>query len=382
MASATVSPNATTDNLIHGWVSTNCGRGTIDIFWNSLFTIFLCVWTAIHPPVPCHEQERSNSIRTRIVKSKIGPSLMTLIAPEILCIVAINELVAARRTAMKINKIAGKSFTLTHAFFLTMGGFCIESPSKIRHQLRPKDVVKFKGEAIVPDWMMELQLVKKAQIKDMAKSDTLTKFIACGQTLWFVAHAGSRLIQNKAITLLEVSTMAYVLCAIIMYGFWWNKPQDCTSPIIIACTEDALGKVSPSAYNDEKWFEFLWAGRKEFSTVSSREFDDRAVIGYLFLIPAIFGAVHVSSWNITLPSQFELWMWRASALFCLIGPLVFILVSGLMDRLVFSDMIIIFLVIGYIIIRLFMIVEIFISLRALPASAYESVNWSTFIPHF
>ena len=383
MASATVSPNATTSDLVHGWVSTNCGRGTIDILWNSLFTIFLCVWTAIHPPIPCHEQERPDSIKTKIVRSKIGPSLMTLIAPEILSVVAIVELFEARWIAMKINKITGNSFTLTHAFFLIMGGFCIESPSKNRHQLTETDVGQLEGEATTPSWMMELQFIKKSQIKDMAKSDTLTKFFACSQALWFVTQVGSRLFQNKAITLLEVSTMAYVLCAIIMYGFWWNKPQDCTSPIIIACTEDALGKVSRSAYENGNWVECLWAGRKQFGTRSTIEYNYEAVIGSLFLIPAIFGAVHVSSWNITLPSQFELWMWRASALYCFIGPLVF-LVFNLKrgDHLGFTIVIPFTLLMGYVIIRTFMIVEIFFSLRALPASAYESVNWSSFLPHF
>lgn len=291
---------------------------------------------------------------------------------------------------MKINKVAGNSFTLTHAFFLGMGGFCIESPSKNRHQLTTTDVKQLKGKATIPSWMMELQLVKKSQIKDMAKSDTLTKFFACTQALWFVTQVGSRLSQNKAITLLEVSTMAYVLCAIIMYGFWWNKPQDCTSPITIACTEDALGKASRSTYKDEKWVEFLWAGRKSFLDFDTSGFDEWAISGSTLLIPAIFGAVHVSSWNITLPSQFELWMWRASALFCLIGPLVFILVTNLDlvnlenlgNHLVFESVIPNSLLVGYVIIRLFMIIEIFISLRALPASAYESVNWSTFLPHF
>ena len=35
----------------------------------------------------------------------------------------------------------------------------------------------------------------------------------------------------------------------------------------------------------------------------------------------------------------------------------------------------------YIIVRAYMIVEVFLSLRALPPSAFQSVQWSSLIPH-
>jgi len=47
---ATAVPNNQTDGLTHGWVSNYCGRGTSDILWSCFFTMFLCVWTAIHLP--------------------------------------------------------------------------------------------------------------------------------------------------------------------------------------------------------------------------------------------------------------------------------------------------------------------------------------------
>lgn len=35
----------------------------------------------------------------------------------------------------------------------------------------------------------------------------------------------------------------------------------------------------------------------------------------------------------------------------------------------------------YVILRFYMIVDVFLSLQALPVSAYEPVRWSNFVPH-
>lgn len=116
-------------------------------------------------------------------------------------------------------------------------------------------------------------------------------------------------------------------------------------------------------------------------------------LGLIVLCPAIFGAIHIASWNVRLLSNVEQWLWRASTLYCctagLISVLGFFLLYACLDRswvgqeivaLVEKPMLVVIPSI-YIIVRLFMIVEVFLSLRALPASAYESVQWSSFVPH-
>lgn len=124
---------ALNEDLIHGWVSTNCGRGTSDILWSCLTTIFLCVWTVIHLPVPCCSRfddkgkplpgEPSRSWRNWIIRLGIVPAVISVIAPEFLTVTAIAEFLEARRTQKKVTQI---NWTLTHAFFVHMGVFALK----------------------------------------------------------------------------------------------------------------------------------------------------------------------------------------------------------------------------------------------------------------
>lgn len=398
------------DNLIHGWVSTDCGRGTSDILWSCLATIFLCVWTAMHLPVPYYRGQQSLSTRQKLVRSGIGPALIGVIAPEFLALTALCELTASWIGKKEIKSLTKIDWTLTHQFFLDMGGVCLRSPSGRHLQIGKEEVVvalnpshsDSKQAKHPQDWVLELENLTEDQIKDLAKSDTLSKLITCGQALWLVTQIISRVCQHQAVTLLEVSTCAYVSCALLSYAAWWKKPQGCTSPIMITCSDDAMSEIVNRSYESyyyttETWKAFCWAGRHWLKSIGDTEknhpgsFLGNLIVGLTGLCPSIFGAIHVASWNFRLPSDVELWMWRASSIYCLILGVMFAMILILLDSnemtegwfwieafLVCS---LVFLAVLYIIVRVFMIVEIFISLRALPPGAFESVQWSSFLPH-
>ena len=107
-----------------------------------------------------------------------------------------------------------------------------------------------------PDWLTELEKLTEDQIKDLAISDTLSKLIACGQALWLVTQVATRLCQHRAVTLLEISICAYVLCALLSYAAWWEKSQGCVSPIMISCSDDTFSELmhrsSEGYYNQKK----------------------------------------------------------------------------------------------------------------------------------
>ncbi|KAF6224633.1 hypothetical protein HO173_012976 [Letharia columbiana] len=394
--------------LVHGWKSTDCGRGTSDILWSCLSTILLCVWTVIHLPLPCcsvfqngqpiRGEPSRRSLRNWIIRNGIVPAVVSVIAPEFLTFTAISELIEGRRIKKMMTEM---NWTLTHSLFLQMGGFCLETPSGKRLQFdaieiqSAIDAGKGTGHRS-PDWLSKLEEVEESHINDHAMSSPLTKFIACSQALWMVTQVIARVCRHQAVTLLEVSTLAYAACALIAYVAWWEKPQNATLPIIIPCFDEDFPKgrtEDPMYCSDVEFSGYLWAGQNWVIHVSGR--DEAKLIdgGLVPLCPAIFGAIHVASWNIRLLSNVEQWLWRASALYCCTAGLLNLSVgidSLHLRRLVLDSrsyggmvspwtrLVIVSL---YVLVRLFMIVEAFASLRELPPSAYESVHWSSFIPH-
>ena len=401
MVSTLAIQNLTDSTLVRGFVTADCGRGTIDILWSCLTAIFLSIWTVIHLPVPCFDIERPDNFRRKVVRSRVGTSLAALLVPEAVLAIALGEITGAYGTSIKMQKLSINA-NLTHGFFVQMGGFCLRAPTRRCHQLRPMDIdAAFDASEAAPgtrdtlshseEWIRELKLTKESDMMDIAKSDSMTKFVACFQGFWVLTQAISRIHQHQALSLLEVTTSAYLCCAVGIYAFWWKKPQNSSAPIMIACSDEAIDELSSSAYEShmDDWTEYLCAGHensieitegKGFLSASTLNW----IIGLAVLSFVIFGFVHLASWNSRLPSTIELWMWRGSTLYCSICPGIFGLYTTVALSRKTSDFfgtISSYGVYVYLILRIYIIIESFISLRALPASAFQSVQWSSFIPH-
>ncbi|KAI4180474.1 MAG: hypothetical protein LQ346_006985 [Caloplaca aetnensis] len=75
-----------------------------------------------------------------------------------------------------------------------------------------------------------LPKISEEDILDKNKSDNVSKLLSVLQALWILAQIISRVHGKLPVTLLEVNTLAHIICAIIIYALWWNKPKLINEP--------------------------------------------------------------------------------------------------------------------------------------------------------
>lgn len=116
--------------------STPSSRGTLEILWSSLFTIFACTWTIQHLNVPEQRNVCEPGWRGSVkwYTRKFGTSakwmMITTIAPEVVIGIACYDLLSAKIIYRVLQTFALEDdvpWTLTHSYFANMGGFVMQS---------------------------------------------------------------------------------------------------------------------------------------------------------------------------------------------------------------------------------------------------------------
>lgn len=127
---------------------------------------------------------------------------------------------------------------------------------------------------------------------------------------------------------------------------------------------------------------------------------------FLFGAGTIFGGIHCIAWVTQFPTVIEEWAWKASALSVTILPSLFALhwityswysyapsspsfeisISGAAALVKYVFFVTSSLRLGlmfsvYVVARISLLVLPFISLRALPISAYVDISWTNIVPH-
>jgi hypothetical protein len=207
-----------------------------------------------------------------------------------------------------------------------------------------------------------LKSIPAENVEKRATSDYIVKGLVCLQALWLVAQVIGRAVAKLPTTTLEVVTVGYVVCALIKYGCWWHKPQDVKLSITINCrdlTKERFHEQMRETHAEperERWWE------KVLRCVTC----------------TTFGAVHCIAWNFFFSTFAERVIWRLASVLTVVLPLLITANLVIQDLGEFTLMV---LTLVYVPVRLYLMVEPFVTFRSVPVGIFYTVDWSSWIPH-
>ncbi|KAF7984869.1 hypothetical protein HWV62_10845 [Athelia sp. TMB] len=300
-----------------------------------------------------------------------------------------DQVAMAKRVA-KANEAWGKM----HAFFIIMGGYQFYGENGPVRPVSPKNAVELVRRG-------HLVALSRDELANQSKGDILSKGVAILQTLWFVMQCIARRIEYLPLTNLEVMTLAYTVMTVAMYIVWWDKPLNVSCAVRVP--EEEVKDIEAAKYESiwDRIVVYVMGAQDRYGdlrrctrvpTFWAADGDGDALIadGIALLVAMVFGAVHCIAWSYTFQSHLEQQLWRASAIAIISVPAALIpcfLVAALLDHhcgLKFKTILPIFyvpLASMYIAARIILILVSFASLRMLPAGAYQTVQWTTFVLH-
>ena len=271
-------------------------------------------------------------------------------------------------------------------------------------------------EDLVHDDIYTFTMPTEAEIKDRGKSDWLAKSLVLLQTSWFIMQCIARGIKHLPVTHPEIVMLAYAAMNFVIYIFWWNKPLNVNRPVRVfqKSGESEPSETQPQSISEVRkstWesvidglgtiLDFI-IGTQDQRVSLSREDrvprfwanstgNDFATADLIMLgVGICFGAIHCIAWGFPFPMHTELLIWQVSSVAITAVPVYMPLMYFLaiwLEHTDFSTVVNIAILslipagLLYIIARVFTLVLALTSLRDLPPGAFDTVHWTTFIPH-
>ncbi|KAJ7909684.1 hypothetical protein B0H13DRAFT_1523848, partial [Mycena leptocephala] len=193
-----------------------------DIIWGCLTTVFACTWVSVHPNLPLPNQNW-----LALLLRKLRLMLVAVFAPELMVGFAARQF--------------GFGVSLTHGFFISMGGFVTWSA---RHPITTME--QLEDPLLGPVYLADIRDIDTDNIMDRSKGDALSKGVALSQVLWFITQFMARMHQRLRITELEVATLGFAITSIFIWLFWWHKPLDVQQPIPVGPVEEPEDAQPPA----------------------------------------------------------------------------------------------------------------------------------------
>lgn len=200
-------------------------------FFNCVLTLVLCVWTTIHIDfVPNRKWLVEFQVKLMYV-------IIAILALEVMLTMAAAEWIDARKLRKdwcETQSTPGRetitpgskddTFGMAGAYLVGMGGVTICPPDRLPNL--PTTVTSDGFRNLLPRIGHRMNGVDQRKAGVKTKTDALGKPVVCAQGIWMVVHCILRKATGLPVTLLELHVAMHVLCALIMYLLWWDKPQN------------------------------------------------------------------------------------------------------------------------------------------------------------
>ncbi|KIJ33861.1 hypothetical protein M422DRAFT_182800 [Sphaerobolus stellatus SS14] len=424
-------------------LSSNNQRSLSDIVWSCLATTFAVTWVAVHPNIPSRD-EKWWRITLRRLKAMflalLAPELMLLwawrqreVSGKDWTMVHGHYL---QMGGFVLHIHRPEDLQTQDTFDISPPGPGPNGFSVLHYNTL---------ERLMREGRLDFPSISEPEIKDKSKSDALGKTVASAQIIWFITQVVARRARGLAITEIELTTSALAALNTVMYFLWWDKPFDVQCPSIVRLKSQELpAEMNSSSRNEQlhhyrhRHYHFSSYSTRDRSSVREAlyykkgclytlsniaptspftqtlreltrgeeksvpadrvgifhiEHQDAEEIGSIrrfsitMAVGCIFGGLHLIGWSFNFPSRVEMLAWRISGCVIATMPAWFTPLMVLFHRYENDEIgkvfaaILHLLFFMYITGRLFLAVESLISLRQLPPSAFENVDWLSLIPH-
>jgi hypothetical protein len=249
-----------------------------------------------------------------------------------------------------------------------MGGF-VKQHKQNDNVLSPS--VRVSTERLIEmfqDGSIDWPTLKIEETDDRSKANWLVKSLALVQIVWFIVQLIGRWAQGLAVTTLELFTLGVVFCSMLISAASWEKPFEIQMPVLLHATNNP-------AKRDHIDHIGLFTNLEENGSGVT-----------LCAICLILGAVHIVAWNFHFPSFPEQILLKICSIGITVLPISSVIViicsnishirGALEDPMLYGILCI------YTLFRLYMFVEMFAGLRSVPASVYQTPQWSQYFPSF
>lgn len=252
---------ASNSTALVSWQLEGNGRSTWDILWPCLTTIFACTWTILHFGV----WPRNISNR-RIWLSQLRTAILAILAPEVIFLLAAEELTDVKRVRELCNTAqrerdgeaepkswlsmhtrpleqaqapkqhlhhidlnpVNTEWSLPQCFCIVSNGLAVQTQDEWIYTIRYAEM-----KAFIQAGIFHPSDFRDQDIADRAKADPFAKGFAILQSTWFLCNVIARWVSTLPVSPIEVSTVAYVVCGILTYAAYWHKPKNMSTSIKI-----------------------------------------------------------------------------------------------------------------------------------------------------